>query len=116
MQACRGRRCEAMIDNCDLNDERRAQWADATAVAFVQGRADRGWLMARYRIFKRDRANSGARSDLQGQAVVYGPPPPKRMGMIVAPNLVEIDASGTEFSVLPFETWLDKIGACRETV
>ena len=110
LRACRGRRCEAMLDSSELNDERRRQWADATAVAFVQGRADRGGLMARFRIFQRERASNGTPSELKRQAIVYGPPPPKLTGVIVARRLDDIDIS-TDPSVEPFEQWLDKIGA-----
>jgi hypothetical protein len=114
-ELCWGRTCEAIVDDCELNDDRRQQWADASAVAFVQGRADRGWLIARYSIFKRERASRAGGSDLRGQAVVYGPPAPKRLGTIVAPNLDVIDASSDDFNAAPFETWLDKIGARRAT-
>ena len=114
-ELCWGRTCEAIVDDFELNDDRRKQWSDASAVAFVQGRADRGWLVARYSIFKRDRAGRAAGSELRGQAVVYGPPAPKRLATIVAPKLEEIDASGDDFDWVPFEDWLDKIGARRVT-
>ncbi|HVQ09871.1 MAG TPA: toll/interleukin-1 receptor domain-containing protein [Allosphingosinicella sp.] len=107
--ACKGKNCEVMLDECDNNELARSQWADASAVAYIQGEVGPGWLMARWSVFKRARRNGAAGADLRGQAVVFAPPPEnKARGRIYGPRLEEIDLS-EDWNVLRFEQWIDRL-------
>jgi len=106
-KACEGKNIEVMLDEFDNNELARADWADASAVAYLQGEVAPSWLMARWAVFGRARRTSGASSDLKGQALVFAPPPEdKAKGRILAQRLKELDLS-TDWDVTKFAAWVD---------
>lgn len=108
---CEKRACTAVLDNFGDNEDLRNAWADADAVAFVQGRMPPEWLVSRYWNFDRTRAAQKVQKPPSGRIILYAPPPPKRAG-IKAPDLVHIDVTDG-WTTAEFEQWLDRLGVAR---
>jgi hypothetical protein len=109
LEACREKDCVVYRDDSESNALTRTLWADASAVAFVQGNASSDWLMARHAVFSKARKRSEETADLKGEVVVFAPPSQNNArGRIGSRRLEEIDLS-EQWNVAPFTLWVDRL-------
>ena len=94
-----------MLDDQEINGIARQHWADADVIAFVQGNVSPRWLTSRIINVHRERANANCGGALRGQAAIYAPPPPKRIGMVAGGRSVEIDLS-EQWDPARFAQWV----------
>lgn len=108
VRACSNSNCTAILDDCEVNEVSRANWAMADAIAFVQGNVTARWLTARVGAAHRERAAANAPRSLRGQAAIYAPPPPKKLGFVGGSNVTELDLSH-EWEPAKFADWVDRM-------
>jgi hypothetical protein len=108
VRACKELDCTAILDDCEINEMSRANWADADAIAFVQGQVSPRWLTARVGAAHRERAASNSGKALMGQVAVYAPPPPKRLGFVGGGNMTELDLS-QQWDPEAFARWVGSV-------
>lgn len=111
VRACNELDCMAILDDSEVNEQSRANWADADAIAFVQGQVSPRWLTARVGAAHRERAASNNGKPLMGQVAVYAPPPPKRLGFVGGANMTELDLS-QQWDPEAFARWVGSV-VCR---
>jgi hypothetical protein len=105
VQACADNDCITLLDDCEINEIARQNWADADVIAFVQGNVSPRWLTSRIINVHRERAIANSGGALRGQAAIYAPPPPKRVGMVAGGRIVELDLS-QEWDPARFAQWV----------